>query len=109
MVVRAGKDGCYIATNEKCQWIPAYHQSSEKVIDPTGGGNTFLGGLCVGLARGESLVTAAIWGSVAASFAIEQVGMPELAGEGFEETWNGERAKSRAEELSQRMGHVLDI
>lgn len=101
--MRAGKDGCYIATNETTQWIPAYHQQSEKVIDPTGGGNTFLGGLCVGLARGESLETAAIWGSVAASFAIEQVGMPKLAGEGNEETWNGERATSRVEELSRRL------
>ena len=59
-------------------WIPAYHQSSELVVDPTGGGNTFLGAFAVALARGKGMEEAARWGNVAASFAIEQVGMPVL-------------------------------
>ncbi|KAJ1331742.1 ribokinase [Microdochium nivale] len=63
------------------RWIPAYHTDKDKVVDPTGGGNAFLGGLAVALARGKSLEEAAAWGTVAASFAIEQVGMPTLGQE----------------------------
>ncbi|CBX99249.1 similar to PfkB family carbohydrate kinase (Mak32) [Plenodomus lingam JN3] len=96
-VVRCGKDGCLVARRGVQKWLPAYHQSAEKVIDPTGGGNAFLGGLAVGLVRGdaepaiENLEEAAIWGSVAASFAIEQVGMPVLSYTPEGETWNGVR------------------
>ncbi|KAH9897218.1 Ribokinase-like protein [Xylariomycetidae sp. FL2044] len=86
------------------RWIPAYHTDPEKVVDPTGGGNTFLGGLAVALARGKNLEEAAAWGSVAASFAIEQVGTPILAvdDEG-QETWNGVRVEDRFEEFKTRL------
>lgn len=112
------------------RWIPAFHSNSYdedsndppqdeervegqageekrrkgKVIDPTGGGNTFLGGLAVALARGKNLEEAAAWGSVAASFAIEQVGMPILGhdAEG-RETWNGVIVDERFEEFKTRL------
>lgn len=86
------------------RWIPAYHTDSALVVDPTGGGNTFLGGLAVALARGKSLEEAAVWGSVAASFAIEQVGAPVL-GENSEgkETWNGVCVDERFEEFKARL------
>ncbi|GKT59028.1 MAK32 protein [Colletotrichum tofieldiae] len=78
------------------QWIPAVHNDRAKVVDPTGGGNTFLGGLAVALARGKSVEDAAIWGSVAASFAIEQVGVPQLdQDEKGNETWNGVSVEDR--------------
>ncbi|KAI0099928.1 Ribokinase-like protein [Nemania sp. FL0031] len=75
-----------------------------KVVDPTGGGNTFLGGLAVALARGKGVEEAAAWGSVAASFAIEQIGMPILGHdhEGHE-TWNGVRVDERFEEFKTRL------
>jgi hypothetical protein len=81
-------------------WIPAYHQDASKVVDPTGGGNAFLGGLAVALARGKKLEEAARWGSVSASFAIEQVGMPTLGtdAEG-REVWNGVRVEERLGEF----------
>ncbi|RYP11366.1 hypothetical protein DL765_007796 [Monosporascus sp. GIB2] len=113
------------------RWIPAYHRhdpdddvdgdgdhgdkddsgeskggrrSGSRVVDPTGGGNAFLGGLAVALARGKSLEEAAAWASVAASFAIEQVGVPVL---GFDaegrETWNGVRVDERFEEFKTRL------
>ncbi|KXJ95396.1 Ribokinase-like protein [Microdochium bolleyi] len=72
------------------RWIPAYHTDKDRVVDPTGGGNTFLGGLAVALARGKSLEEAAAWGAVAASFAIEQVGMPTLGRETTAEGAAGE-------------------
>ncbi|KAI8632162.1 Ribokinase-like protein [Xylariaceae sp. FL1651] len=112
------------------RWIPAFHSGTGhgddadngkeedggvaeeskkkerrgKVVDPTGGGNTFLGGLAVALARGKGLEEAAAWGSVAASFAIEQVGMPTLGhdDEG-RETWNGVRVDERFEEFKTRL------
>ncbi|KAI1426836.1 Ribokinase-like protein [Xylaria sp. FL1777] len=111
------------------RWIPAFHtntyeedhgpindegeaegeiiqekKNKGKVIDPTGGGNTFLGGLAVALARGKGLEEAAAWGSVAASFAIEQVGVPTLGhdDEGCE-TWNGVRVDERFEEFKTRL------
>lgn len=80
------------------RWLPAWHTEgmAESVIDPTGGGNGFLGGLAVGLARGKEVVEAATWGVVAASFCIEQVGVPELGvDEQGQETWNGERVEER--------------
>ena len=86
------------------RWLPAFHQSPDKVIDPTGGGNSFLGGLGVALARGEGLEDAAIWGSVAASFAIEQVGMPELkVDEDGAETWNGVDPVARLDEYRNKL------
>ena len=67
-----------------------------QVVDPTGGGNAFLGGFAVGLARGKTLDEAAAWGNIAASFAIEQVGVPVLGRDADgNETWNGVRVEDR--------------
>lgn len=86
------------------KWFPAYHQDSSRVVDPTGGGNAFLGGLSVALARGKSIEEAVAYGSVSASFAIEQVGLPGLAkDEHGNETWNGERPDDRLEEFHRRL------
>ncbi|KAI9824405.1 MAG: hypothetical protein M1832_001940 [Thelocarpon impressellum] len=103
VVVRAGKSGCYTATREMSRWLPAFHQDPFKVVDPTGGGNAFLGGLAVGLVRTQSLEEAVIWGTVAASFAIEQVGMPELGSDARGETWNGARVRERLEQFRTRL------
>lgn len=105
LVVRAGKDGCYIATRKQSRWLPAYWSlSPERVRDPTGGGNAFLGGLGVALARDKSLVEAAVWGNVAASFAIEQVGMPNrTVGADGKERWNGDRVSERLDYYLHRL------
>ena len=108
VVVRASKEGCYVLSNQVSQWLPAYHTDSSRVLDPTGGGNGFLGGLAVGLVRTErDLVEAARMGSVAASFCIEQVGMPRKDDHSStelerEETWNGARVLGRLDELRNR-------
>ena len=113
VVVRRGERGCYVATNTRHSWWPAYHKPydelkakerttwTQKVVDPTGGGNAFLGGFSMGLIRDPNggisqFEQAAHWGAVAASFVIEQVGMPKLtlAADGTE-LWNGESAISR--------------
>jgi sugar/nucleoside kinase (ribokinase family) len=109
IVVRSGKEGCYIARpggDKTSCWLPAYHTDQQKVVDPTGGGNGFLGGLAVGLVRsGFDVVEAARWGSVAASLCIEQVGMPQLtasASTGTSELWNGISVEDRLRELKER-------
>ncbi|KAJ4422282.1 hypothetical protein N0V82_003037 [Gnomoniopsis sp. IMI 355080] len=93
------------------RWMPAYwtKEHGDKVVDPTGGGNTFLGGLAAAMARGKSMEEAASWGSVAASFAIEQVGMPTLGSNGDgRETWNGVTVDSRLDEFHERIGWSPD-
>lgn len=111
IVVRVGRDGCYYAGGEESGWVPAYHQNTEKVVDPTGAGNAFLGGLAIGLVRAKSqpsnriLREACMYGSVAASYAVEQVGVPELAkNELTGETWNGTCTLDRLDSFKQRCG-----
>ncbi|WPG97862.1 Ribokinase-like protein [Acrodontium crateriforme] len=108
IVVRASKEGAYVASPFETSWFPAYHTDSTKVIDPTGGGNGFLGGFAVGLVRNENAtIKAAQWGSIAASFCIEQVGMPALTPsttpEVDHENWNGHDVLKRLEEYNTRM------
>ncbi|KFY93849.1 hypothetical protein V498_04233 [Pseudogymnoascus sp. VKM F-4517 (FW-2822)] len=84
-------------------WLPSYHTTPDKVIDPTGGGNAFLGALAVMHARGAGLEEAARWGNVAASLAIEQVGMPVVSvDERGKERWNGVLVGERMKELECR-------
>ncbi|SCU98158.1 LAFA_0G15984g1_1 [Lachancea sp. 'fantastica'] len=67
--------------------LPAYHMNSpEKVIDPTGGGNSFLGGFSLGflLSQGD-LAIASMCGNIAAGAIIEQLGVPQRHGL----KWNG--------------------
>ncbi|KEY64515.1 hypothetical protein S7711_09640 [Stachybotrys chartarum IBT 7711] len=86
------------------RWVASYHQDPEKVVDPTGGGNTFLGGLAVALARGHGIEEAAVRASVAASFAIEQVGLPSVGQDpDGGETWNGVRVEERLREFQARL------
>ncbi len=88
-------------------WVPPYHTDADKVVDPTGGGNTFLGGMALAMARGESVEEACAWGSVAAGFAIEQVGVPALGrDEEGRETWNCVRVDDRLREFKERIGMV---
>lgn len=108
IVVRASKEGAYVASPFGTSWFPAYHTDPAKVVDPTGGGNGFLGGFAVGLIRCEfAILEAAQWGSVAASFCIEQVGMPVLtpstSPEADNEKWNGKDVYKRLEEYNARM------
>lgn len=113
VVVRCGKDGCLVMRKGERKWMPAYHQSAQKVVDPTGGGNSFLGGLAVGLLRGgsssvmDNLEEAAMWGSVSASFAIEQVGMPVLSRTADRETWNGVCVENRLSDFKQRLASYV--
>ncbi|CAI4300935.1 CFF_collapsed_G0005760.mRNA.1.CDS.1 [Saccharomyces cerevisiae] len=68
--------------------FPAYHfKTQSKVLDPTGGGNSFLGGFAVSYALTKSLDIASICGNIAAGAIIEQFGIPRY--DPIAKTWNG--------------------
>ncbi|KAL2036631.1 hypothetical protein N7G274_010657 [Stereocaulon virgatum] len=128
LVIRQGENGCTVLVNGHTTSFPAYHAPrheltytekrlrKNKVVDVTGGGNAFLGGFCAGLAQAISedqsvpllFEIAAAYGGVAASFAIEQVGLPKLTPRKVDgaERWNGslpfERVRKMAENAHRR-------
>jgi sugar/nucleoside kinase (ribokinase family) len=84
IMVRCAEHGCFshyaIPNGEENEWLPAEHlPGSDKVVDTTGAGNAFLGGAAIGYLQHQSFSLAAVYGSVAASFAVETVGLPEVA------------------------------
>lgn len=94
LVIRSGHLGSLVVNHGIKRWYRPYHLSSEKVIDPTGGGNSFLGGLGIGMVlyRREE-ATALAFANVAAGFMIEQVGFPTYDPE--TDRWNGDRVSER--------------
>ncbi|GAA5820542.1 hypothetical protein JCM11251_003039 [Rhodosporidiobolus azoricus] len=111
VVIRSGPLGAYALRKgeEKGVWVPAYHsyqdgKATGKVVDVTGAGNSFLGGLMGGLVLHEGdLKTAVECGSISASFIIEQFALPTVKkGEDGVERWNGVDPRERLAELQAR-------
>jgi sugar/nucleoside kinase (ribokinase family) len=111
VVIRAGDSGCFVLLpNLLSQWLPPFYttgvgeEQAIKVVDPTGAGNAFLGAFSIGhLQTGGDIIEAACYGSVAASFALEQVGMPEKSNEADKELWNGASVLGRLHEYKARL------
>jgi sugar/nucleoside kinase (ribokinase family) len=74
--LRLGAAGSLVGTATERHHLPAV---SVPVIDETGAGNAYCGGFVVGFVEslGESLA-AGQFGAVAATFALEQVGVPQI-------------------------------
>jgi len=71
--LRMGERGSLIGSPDlDITHIPAI---SETIVDVTGAGNAYLGGLLVSLSEGLSFTEASLRGAVSASFAIEQFGI----------------------------------
>lgn len=130
LVVRDGKNGCSAYSRARRINVRAYHypdqESQSKVVDPTGGGNAFLGALAMALSSdacpsvtqvshilapdksptwrpSHNLTIPLVYATIAASFVIEQPGMPTYhmhANEG--ETWNEERFGDRLKRYLSR-------
>ncbi|KAL4769517.1 Ribokinase-like protein [Aspergillus nidulans var. acristatus] len=104
MIVRAGEEGCLVcARHIPPTWLPPFYRyGHDKVVDPTGAGNAFLGAFAIGYLQTGDAVQAAYYGSIGASFALEQVGLPRLTrNEGASasgELWNGEDVLERLRE-----------
>ncbi|MGQ9493135.1 MAG: carbohydrate kinase family protein [Anaerolineae bacterium] len=72
VALRMGKEGSLIA--ERGGQIHAIPIWPTKVVDVTGAGNAYCGGLLVGYAETGDARTAGLYGAVSASFAVEQFG-----------------------------------
>ncbi len=129
LVLRQGEKGCTVCSATRQFRLPAYHRTFtdlspeerdhwvNKVIDVTGGGNAFLGSFCIGLGlmgrwreKDPSIGLsdfegAAFYGTVAASFAIEQIGMPKVAYRDSDgvELWNGDLPSDRISAILSRI------
>lgn len=105
IVVRAGEHGCFVLSrSEGAFWLPPFYDSaSSRLTDPTGAGNTFLGAFSIVLQHNSRLREASIYGSVAASFALEQIGLPTLTSSDGTERWNGVEFSTRLAEYRRRL------
>jgi sugar/nucleoside kinase (ribokinase family) len=77
LALRMGAAGSLIATAKGQRHIPAI--SGLPVVDETGAGNAYCGGFVVGYVEsGGDLLAAGRYGTVSATFALAQVGIPHL-------------------------------
>ena len=110
ILVRAGEHGSLLNRyGTPPYWQQPYYRhdlgtAHPRIVDTTGTGNAFLGGFAVGLDETNDHLEAMRYGTVAASFMIEQIGLPTLTvNEQFgTELWNGDRPRRRLEMLKAR-------
>lgn len=81
LVIKKGEHGAFLLTNDTIFVAPAF--PLEDIIDPTGAGDTFAGGMVGYLSRAntisdEELKKAVIYGSVLASFCVEKFSVDGL-------------------------------
>lgn len=101
LVVRASKFGtmvisnCSDGTNRKIDWVPAYwswwdKEDQKHVKDVTGAGNSFCGGFAYAWVKTKGdAVESTYYGAVAASYAIEKMGVPSFSTpSNGDELWN---------------------
>ncbi|MBM3820635.1 MAG: carbohydrate kinase family protein [Acidimicrobiia bacterium] len=72
LIVTRGENGCSVY--EKSGRTDVKAVTPARIVDPTGVGDAFRGGLMKGLARGASYTVSAQLGSVAATYALEHLG-----------------------------------
>ncbi|OAQ95758.1 hypothetical protein LLEC1_00382 [Akanthomyces lecanii] len=110
VVIRCGEHGCLtLSQRTGVNWSPPFYEpASPRIADTTGAGNAFLGGFAVGWLQTEDVREAAIFGSVAASFALEQIGLPVFspATSTSDETWNEVHVSARLEEYRRKLPAV---
>jgi sugar/nucleoside kinase (ribokinase family) len=83
VVVKKGEHGAILVHREGVATLPAYPADATQVVDPTGAGDTFAGGLMAHVARTGNGDLATVqqgmaWGTVMASFTIEAFGLERL-------------------------------
>jgi len=72
LIVTKGEHGCTVTTQGGSVDVPAV--PPQRIVDPTGVGDAFRGGLMKGISLGLSYPEAAQLGSVAATYALEHLG-----------------------------------
>ena len=71
VILTLGKRGAYVNDGTKETWL---HNYDVKVLDTTGAGDAFNGGLLAGLSQGMDLHTAAAYGNVVSNLAVTKLG-----------------------------------
>ncbi len=83
VVVKKGEHGAVLVHRDGVATVPAFPSPIERVVDPTGAGDTFAGGMmghiaAVGRTDLETLQAGLSWGTILASFTIESFGLDGL-------------------------------
>lgn len=94
--LRLGEAGSLIGQRGRSELVAIPAVPVAEVVDQTGAGNTYCGGFLVGWARTGELRQAGIYGAVAASFSLEEVGVLNPARAGL------------AEERERRVNLLID-
>ncbi|MBF89578.1 MAG: sugar kinase [Candidatus Marinimicrobia bacterium] len=76
VIIKQGAEGATLFSKDKFFYVPSY--TIEGIIDPTGAGDTFGGGLMAALSNDLLLEEGIIWGNAAASFCVEGFGLEGL-------------------------------
>jgi len=107
VVIRAGQCGSITVTCAfKTRQLPSFYdplEPSPNYVDLTGALEAFIGGFIAGWHCTHDHEEAAMWGTVAESFAVEQIGPPSLTRTGKKERWNNTRVFHRLEEYKNRL------
>ena len=72
VIIKTGKEGCFIKTKEKSVKVPAI--SGIKAIDTIGAGDNFAAGFITALLDGKELINCAQFANAAASIAVQNPG-----------------------------------
>jgi ribokinase len=72
VVVTLGKEGALVVNSKKTTHVPTFEEV--KVVDSTGAGDAFNGGLAIALSEGKSLVEATYFANAAASLNVTKIG-----------------------------------
>ncbi len=77
-VLRMGEHGSLIAARDRDALIPIPAVPVPEIVDQTGAGNTYCGGFLAGWLQTGDLKLAGAYGAVAASFALEVIGVADI-------------------------------
>jgi len=95
VIIKKGASGCKLFSKSESFHVGVYPKS--KMIDPTGAGDSFAGGVMAAISRGLPIKEALIWGTATASFCIEGFGL-----EGFKKM-NNTSLKKRVDYLNNNI------
>jgi len=91
VIIKKGSSGCKLFSKSESFNVGVYPIS--KMVDPTGAGDSFAGGVMSAISKGLPIKEALIWGTATASFCVEGFGL-----EGFE--------KMNATSLKERTNYL---
>ena len=74
VILKTGKEGCYLSTPQYDKQISAFFVEKEKVIDTTGAGDAFVSGFISGLLDSLSIEECCARGCAAGSLAVQSLG-----------------------------------